>query len=272
MRMYKQVLCVWLLITGSCTLISQPLEPWINGQLPPVKGKYEWRVASGDGRIGATRDFIHFLNSSLGCQVNSETETIMFMDQANPEREQKDEFTQRSNIKCSGGTVWYIRAREVYDEKTRRTYQLYQYSTFDAFKPDKLEYRLVNDYDKTKTNMLSFVPFGVAQFHKGDRKWGNFFLASEAIGLLSTGLTWYISSNYYDDYQKERDVKQRSEYKRLAQSWETLCYVSAGATGALYLSGVLHGLFADGKKKKYDLIIASYLTPKNNGVLLSLKF
>jgi len=116
--MFKYVLvyCVWLLLCGSHTLAAQQLlEPWIKGQLPPPTGAYEWRVAFGDGRAGAFKDFQTFLSTNFGCVTRSEIEEEMFMDAANPDRQQRDELTIRSFTECQGKTVWFVRAKEAYD-------------------------------------------------------------------------------------------------------------------------------------------------------------
>ena len=267
------VLCVWLLLNGSHTLVAQPLEPWVNGNLPPSTGNYEWCVASGEGRVGAFRDFLNFLSAKFGCVRRGDIEEEMFIDAANPDREQRDALTIRTFIECEGRTVWFVRIKEAYDPKTRLTHQLYQFSSTGEFSARHLEYVLVDDYDKSLANILSLAPFGVSQFYKGNKGMGNFFLISQASALVCAGLSWRLSNNYYDEYMKERDPSQRAEYQRLSQNAETLCFISAGVAGGLYVWGVLHGLFADGKRKKYELAWTPYITPNgNSGIALSFIF
>jgi len=270
-------MCVWLLLVGSHTLVAQPLEPWVRGEVPPTRGNYEWRVASGADRMEALRDFQFFLGQFMGCVPTLRIVTDLFIDQANPDRQQVDAVSIQGITECVGREVWALRAREVVttDPATGRprTFHLYQYSTVGEFRPHHLNYRLEAAYNKSRANALSFVPFGAAQFYKGDKGMGTFFLASQAVALASAGLTWKLSDNYYADFLRERNPAQKAEYKRLSENMETMFYVSLGIAGGLYVWQMLDGLFVNrGNRDNWRLAMAPYAIPRSTGLALSFSF
>jgi len=275
MQVFRQI-CVWLLLVGSHTLVAQHLEPWIRGEMPPTRGNYEWRVASGADRMEALRDFQFFLGQFMGCVPTIQIVTEQFMDQANPEREQIDAVRIEGLTECVGREVWALRAREVVttDPATGRprTFHLYQYSTVGEFRPHHLNYRLMPTYSRSRANALSFVPFGAAQFYKGNRGMGAFFLTTQAVALASAGITWRLSENFHTEFLRERNPAQREHYRRQSETMETMFFVSLGVAGGLYVFQVLHGLFSDGNRREYRLAMAPFSAQQGSGLALSLRF
>ena len=250
---------------------ERPAKPWTNGDFRGFpKGNYEWKVVSGKDRKAAYSDFQAFLSTKFGCTGSAEITETLFVDHANPNKEQRDVLSIRTVTKCQGGTVWYVKA----DEETRGclTYQLYQYSTIGDFKAYCPHYEWVNDYDQSKATVMSFVPFGVPQFYKGNKGAGTFFLITQAAAVGTAGFTWILSNSYYNKYYNERHPSKRTEYEELWKDTQNICYISLGITGVLYLGGMFHGLFAEGKHKKWELAIAPYIAPNNKDLALSFNF
>lgn len=267
---FKQTFCVLLLFTGSNTLMAQQPEPWINNEYPPVRGgNYEYRVASGTTEDAALQQFYMDLCREGGVLVEAKTTGHRFIDQVDAKNERDQQFTGFT-FGCQGDTVWCYRVRQ--QTINGMVYLLYEVSKKGDFKPYYPVYKQVENYKKPTSVALSFVPFGAAQFYKGNKGFGTFFLTSEAVALVGAGMAWYRSNNYYDDYLKERNPNQRAEYQRLSQNAETLCYISLGVAGGLYACQIMHGIFADGKRKKYDLAMIPYFTPNNMGFALLFNF
>ncbi|MCL2073860.1 MAG: hypothetical protein FWH18_08065 [Marinilabiliaceae bacterium] len=267
------LLCVWLLLLCSnCALFSQkPPEPWTKLEYPPIRGNYDgYRLITGKNE----KEILQKLNLELcnegGVLIDIKTTGHLYLDQAKGGKEENIQFTGYT-IECGGVRVWYYKVKEHRDEKGE-LYVLYEVSKRDDFTPYYPIYKLVDNYDKKMAFVLSFIPFGTPQFYKGNRGWGTFFLVSETLALIGTGMSLYMSNSYYDDFNKERNPEQRDEYKRLSQNFETLCYISAGIAGSLYLSGILHGLFAEGKYKKYELALLPFATQENKGIMATFKF
>jgi TM2 domain-containing membrane protein YozV len=264
--------------------------PWVDGKFPPAKGDFAYQRAYGESanlseaRRAARSDFFAQISSLAGedlkSDAKSEISSSTSANSASTSYKEKEAFEKVTTLRGKEINVAYVKVGEYYEEANGayRLWELYEYrinfsaATEASFTPYIPAYSLVSTYSQAAAKALSFVPFGVAQFYKGNGGWGAFFLVSEAAFIAGAGLTWYMSGKYYDDFMRERNAQQRAEYKRLTQGYETLCYISLGVAGGLYVSGLLHGLFADGKRKEYRLTLAPYATPQSNGVALSLKF
>jgi len=267
--MLKQTFSVWLLLLGSHTLAVQPPEPWTMGEFPPAKGSYEYRLATGPNEAQTRQSFELDLCRESGVTVSAKTVGHQMLDQVSGAEENR-QFTGFS-VDCQGGKVWCYKVKDYRDAKGN-VYMLYEVSKKGDFRPYTPVYRRVNDYSKPTSIALSFVPFGAAQFYKGNKGAGTFFLVSQATAVVATGVLKWLANGYYNDYLNERNPTQRENYKRLSENADMMFLAALGATGGLYVGGILHGLFADGKRKKWDVAMAPYATPKNTGLALAVNF
>jgi len=274
------------------TVIAQPKRshesrlPWVDGTFPrPPQAGVDHIVSSGMGRTlseartTAQDQFIIVLGNLAGATIDSRTggeiKSEITYDSENVRIRESSRNITLTNIERGQITVSFIKVGEYYEHTNGmwHLWELYQVSmTGNRFTPFYPTYKLADNFNKSKANALSFVPFGAAQFYKGNRGMGTFFLAGQAVTLGSAGLFWKLSDNYYADFLRERNPTQKAEYKRLSETTETLFYVSLGVAGGLYVWQIFHGLFADSKRKEWRLTMAPYATPQSHGLALSFRF
>ncbi|GHT13891.1 hypothetical protein AGMMS4956_10790 [Bacteroidia bacterium] len=269
MQIIKQYLFAGLLAAAGSTCDAQmQAKPWIGNDFPPVRGQYEYRKAHGDTEAAAWLQLQRDLCSGSGVTVKGTAISKTELNQSTGA--ERDLLRTDFSVECGGSKVWCHKVDECTQDGNYHA--LYEISRQGDFKPYFPKYKLVDVYSKPLAVALSFVPFGAAQFYKGNSGWGAFFLVGEALAIGGAGYAWYKSDSYYSDFANSHNSADKADYKALSQTYETLFYVATGVAGGLYLSSLLHGIFADGKRLKYEVAFAPYVVPQAKGVALSLNF
>ncbi|MDR1973405.1 MAG: hypothetical protein LBQ31_01890 [Bacteroidales bacterium] len=268
-------LYIGLLLAGSPIILNaQDLpKPWTGNELPPVKGKYEYRVAHGTDRYAAEQSFLLELCRSGGTAITAHTEGNQVQDQSENgynSNTQQTEFT----ADCGGKKVWY---KEVdHDSWKNNFYILYEVSYENDFKPYLPSYKIVGDYNKSTAIGLGFIP-GAAQLYKGSTTKGVLFMTSEFLLIGGIVATESLRATYIAKVNSTHTLSDKRYYSDMASLNRNISYgLIAGAVG-VYIWNVIDAIVAKGHKQKMVLTgnniqIAPYAAPQSGGMALLWKF
>ena len=121
-----------------------------------------------------------------------------------------------------------------------------------------------------------FVP-GWAQFHKGSKGKGIFFIIAEAACIGGIVATESMRASYESKFSSTHDADKKRSYANKADNCANLRNGFIAGAAAVYLWNVIDGIAARGKRKPFMLGDAQlkgspYVAPQTGGFALSLNF
>ncbi|MDR3246595.1 MAG: hypothetical protein LBT50_09215 [Prevotellaceae bacterium] len=117
----------------------------------------------------------------------------------------------------------------------------------------------------------NFLPLGIPQFCKSDKKWGTTFLIGEAGLCIAGAFSYYsVAEGYHNDAKRTNDPKKRKAYMDKTRNWETASYTCFCFAGGFYIWQICQGLYTD--KHKTNMALFPYVTPQSRGLALLYKF
>ncbi|MDR1023037.1 MAG: hypothetical protein LBL94_07200 [Prevotellaceae bacterium] len=256
----KQFLLLAMLAGGAGAAIAQSSHsdrlPWVEGKLPPVKGKYEYRISQGEGstlrqaRDDAFSGILVDLGSQAGIAVDSRSLVKLKSElgySAGASRySESDSQTTTFSIKRKGVNIALAEAGEYYENRYGRyqLWKLYEVSTSGSFKAFIPEYTTTYGFDGA---WKSAVLPGWGQFYKGKTGKGIFFLAAEAAAVSGLIFCEMKRSDNVRKSQESTNLAIIKEYRSRADSWALYRNVAVGAAAGVYLWNVLDAALAKGK-------------------------
>lgn len=121
-----------------------------------------------------------------------------------------------------------------------------------------------------------FVP-GLAQFHKGSKGKGLFFIIGEVACVTGIVVAESLRASYESKYNSTHDAHQMQTYGNRADNCTNIRNGLIAGAAALYLWNVIDGIAAKGKRKAImlgdaRLRISPYAASQSGGIALSLNF
>lgn len=121
-----------------------------------------------------------------------------------------------------------------------------------------------------------FVP-GWAQFHKGSKGKGIFFIVAEAACIGGIVATESMRASYESKFSSTHDADKKRSYANKADNCANLRNGFIAGAAAVYLWNVIDGIAARGKRKPFmlgdaQLKVSPYVAPQTGGFALSLNF
>jgi hypothetical protein len=258
----KQIFLLSMLVGSACAALAQNSHPdklpWVEGKFPPVAGRYEYKVAQGEGStLKAARDdafsgVLVDLGNAAGMAVDSRSivdlKSELGYSAGASQYSESDSQSTTFNIRRQGVNASLTKVGEYYEYRHGRylLWELYEVSTSGAFKTFTPEY--TTRYGFSGAWRSAIVP-GWGQLYKGKAAKGVTLLAAEA--LLVTGAV-YSEMRRSDSFRKSQETTNLNivkEYRNRADSWELYRNVAVGAAAGVYLINLLDAALAKGKVK-----------------------
>lgn len=263
MRFMKKNLLLTAFIGVAAAAFAQKSHPdklpWVEGKLPPVKGRYEYKISEGDGstlrqaRDDAFGGVLVDLGNLAGIDVSSRSivelkSELGYSAGGGSDYVETSKQSTTFNIKRQGVNVSLTKVGEYYEYQhgSYHLWELYEVSMSGPFKAFRPEYTAI--YGLSGAWRSAILP-GWGQFHKGKTLKGVGFLAGEA--ALATGAL-LCEMRRADSYRKSQETTNLAiikDYRDRADRWTLNRNVALGAAAGLYLWNVLDAALAKGKVK-----------------------
>lgn len=113
---------------------------------------------------------------------------------------------------------------------------------------EKSDVQFNEGYGLTPIIKSSIIP-GWGQFHKGEYNKGLIFLTTETVSISSFFISYYLSHDYSQKAENERDYEKRKYYNKWSNRSYSIGTISAIIAGSIHVFNIFDSITSEGAKK-----------------------
>jgi hypothetical protein len=248
-------------LTASFLSAQSGKLPWVDGDVPPTSGAFDYRVSRGEGRsLRAAREdafnaFLMDLGNHAGVRVTSRTLSEIKRSLSHrgsaADYAEGESSTTTYRIDREGFKASFIKVSECYERLSTssgdvfRVWELYEVSSNRSFQPYIPAY--TDRYGVDAIWRSAILP-GWGQLYKGSKTKGLFIMGGEvalAVGIVATE---NLNASYRKKINESHNADHIQTYAGKADNMQNIRNICIAGAAALYLYNLIDAIAAPGNK------------------------